>query len=417
MDVLSAEFFAALAAIIVIDLVLAGDNAIVIALAARSLPDRLRRRAILWGTAGAIGVRAAMTLIVVWLLTIPGLMVAGGLMLQWIAYRLLVPADDGAGEHGHAAKPAASFWGAMGTIVVADAMMGLDNVLAVAGAAHGSYLLVVLGLLISIPIVVWGSQLVLKLIDRFPAIVYLGAGILALTAAKMITGEPAVKLALIDREALAGTLYAGLVAGTLALALLRNRFRRQDRLAARLLDSALQTGEDGIRASRRVLVPIDGSRRSLEALHALARRCAADSAPEVHLLNVQHPLSRHVAAFLGRGDVAAWQQAQGEKALAQASGMLAQLGIPYARHVRAGPRGRAIAEAARELGCERIVMATAPRNSLTRLFDDSVTEQVLQQTEVPLEVIVTPHRSRVEAFGYGAGAFVAVVLAATVLVA
>src|SRR5690606_16273443 len=182
MEILSGEFLAALAAIIVIDLVLAGDNAIVIALAARNLPDRLRRRAILWGTAGAIGVRAAMTVVVVWLLTIPGLMFAGGVMLLWIAYRLLVPGGP-AETGGLGAKASGSFWAARGTIVVAEAMMGLDNVLAVAGAAHGSYLLVILGLLISIPIVVWGSQLVLKLIDRFPAIVYLGAAVLTFTAA------------------------------------------------------------------------------------------------------------------------------------------------------------------------------------------------------------------------------------------
>ena len=225
MDILSTQFLAALAAIIVIDLVLAGDNAIVIAMAARNLPDRLRRRAILWGTAGAIGVRAAMTAIVVWLLAIPGLMFLGGLMLLWIAYRLLVPAENGAQAHG--ANPAASFWGAMGTIVVSDAMMGLYNVLAVAGAAHGSYLLVVLGLLISIPIVVWGSQLVLKLIDRFPGIVYLGAGILVLTGAKMITGEPAVQLALSGKSAFVYFVYATLVTGVLSLAALRNRFRRQ----------------------------------------------------------------------------------------------------------------------------------------------------------------------------------------------
>ncbi len=401
MEILSGEFLAALAAIVVIDLVLAGDNAIVIALAARNLPDRLRRRAILWGTAGAIGVRAAMTVVVVWLLTIPGLMFAGGLMLLWIAYRLLVPGDS---EHadGHGAKAAGSFWAAMSTIVVADAMMGLDNVLAVAGAAHGSYLLVILGLLISIPIVVWGSQLVLKPIDRFPAIVYLGAAVLTFTAAKMIVDEPSVQLTLNGRTGLVYTVYIGLVAGLLALALLRNRFRRQDRLQARLLDSKLQGGDEGTTLTGRVLVPIDGSRRSLEALHALARCRGANSSPEVHLVNVQHPVSRHVAAFLGRADVAAWQHEQGEKALAGASALLSRLGIVHARHIRVGSRARSIAELARELACDRIIMATARRNSLTRLIEDSVTEQVLHLTDVPMAVIPTPHRSPLEAFGYAA---------------
>ena len=165
MELFSAEFFSALVAIIVIDLVLAGDNAIVIALAARNLPAQLRKRAIIWGTFGAIAMRTAMTLIVVWLLKIPGLMLVGGLLLVWIAYQLLTDNEDGESQHG---RSATSFWGAMKTIVVADALMGLDNVLAVAGAAHGSFVLVVLGLLISIPIVIWGSQLILKYVERFP---------------------------------------------------------------------------------------------------------------------------------------------------------------------------------------------------------------------------------------------------------
>ena len=155
MELLSTEFLYALLAIVVIDLVLAGDNAIVIALAARNLPNHLRNKAIVWGTVGAIAVRSAMTMIVVWLLKIPGLLLLGGALLLWIAYKLLLNQDEG--EGGHNLAPAVGFWAAMKTIVVADAVMGLDNVLAVAGAAHGSFLLVVLGLLISIPIVIWGS--------------------------------------------------------------------------------------------------------------------------------------------------------------------------------------------------------------------------------------------------------------------
>ena len=185
MELFSPEFFSALLAIIVIDLVLAGDNAIVIAMAARNLPVHLQKKAILWGAIGAIAVRSAMTLVVVYLLKIPGLMLIGGLLLVWIAYRLLCPSQD-KDEHGHAST---TFWGAMKTIVIADAIMGLDNVLAVAGASHGSYVLVVLGLLISIPIVIWGSTQILKLVERFPSVIYLGAGVLAWTAAKMIISE------------------------------------------------------------------------------------------------------------------------------------------------------------------------------------------------------------------------------------
>jgi YjbE family integral membrane protein len=187
MEFLSTAWLSALLAIILIDLVLAGDNAIVIALAARSLPPHLQKKAIVWGTVGAIVVRAAMTMGVVWLLKIPGLMLVGGLGLVWIAYKLLANPSGGE-EHGSLAVT--TFWGAMKTIVVADALMGVDNVLGVAGAAHGSMDLVIIGLLVSVPIVVFGSSIVLKLVERFPIIIHLGAAVLAFTAAKMIVSEP-----------------------------------------------------------------------------------------------------------------------------------------------------------------------------------------------------------------------------------
>ncbi len=185
MELFSTPWWSALLAIILIDLVLAGDNAIVIALAARNLPPHLQKKAVAWGTVGAIVVRAVMTVGVVWLLKIPGLMLVGGLGLLWIAYKLM--ADQGNKEHE--GPVASTFWGAMKTIVVADALMGVDNVLGVAGAAHGSFDLVVIGLLVSIPIVVFGSTMVLKLVERFPIIINLGAAVLAFTAAKMVVSE------------------------------------------------------------------------------------------------------------------------------------------------------------------------------------------------------------------------------------
>ncbi|TWO66641.1 TerC family protein [Caenimonas sedimenti] len=225
MEFLSSAWWSALLAIILIDLVLAGDNAIVIALAARNLPPPLRKKAVLWGTVGAIAVRSVMTLGVVWLLKIPGLMLVGGLGLLWVAYKLL--ADEGGNDdHGPAAT---TFWGAMKTIVVADALMGVDNVLAVAGASHGAMDLVILGLLISVPIVVFGSNVVLKLVDRFPLIIQAGAAVLAFTAAKMIIGEPLLD-AVFDPPQTVHTLarwgtYAACVAGVLAAGWWAGRMR------------------------------------------------------------------------------------------------------------------------------------------------------------------------------------------------
>ena len=211
MELFSAPWWSALLAIILIDLVLAGDNAIVIALAARSLPSHLQRKAIIWGTVGAIAVRTAMTVGVVWLLQIPGLMLVGGLGLLWVAYKLLVDQE----EDNHGGPAAGTFWGAMKTIIVADALMGVDNVLGVAGAAQGSFDLVVIGLLISVPIIVFGSSMVLKLVERFPVIIQLGAAVLAFTAAKMVVSEPLLD-DVFDPHTLARWLtYAAAVVGVL----------------------------------------------------------------------------------------------------------------------------------------------------------------------------------------------------------
>jgi YjbE family integral membrane protein len=211
MEIFSTPWWSALAAIILIDLVLAGDNAIVIALAARSLPPRLQKQAIVWGTIGAVVVRSAMTIGVVWLLRVPGLMLAGGLGLVWIAYKLLAQP----GGHEDDGPVVATFWGAMKTIVVADALMGIDNVLGVAGAAHGDFLLVVVGLLVSVPIVVFGSTLVLRLVERFPLIIHAGAAVLAYTAARMIVHEPLLD-EVFDEAVLRWLTYAAAIAGVLA---------------------------------------------------------------------------------------------------------------------------------------------------------------------------------------------------------
>lgn len=211
MELFSAAWLSALLAIVLIDLVLAGDNAIVIALAARRLPPHLQTKAIAWGTVGAIVVRTVMTVGVVWLLKIPGLMLVGGAGLVWIAYKLLAPEASGPSHE----PTATTFLGAMKTIVVADALMGVDNVLGVAGAAKGNIDLVVIGLLISVPIVVFGSTLVLKLVERLPSIMYLGAGVLAYTAAHMIVSEPLLDAVFDPSAAIRVATHALLIAGVL----------------------------------------------------------------------------------------------------------------------------------------------------------------------------------------------------------
>jgi len=223
MEFLSPDFFTALFAIVLIDLVLAGDNAIVIALAARNLPKDLQTKAIFWGTAGAIVVRTLMTLAVVWLLHFPGLMLVGGLLLIPIALKLL---SEDQHEEGHEMGRVSGFWGAMRTIIIADALMGLDNVLGVAGAAHGNFLLVVIGLLISVPIVVWGSTVILKLVERFPMVVYIGAGALLWTAGKMILHEKFIANWIGDNTVIEAAAYVIIIGGGLAFGWMREKARR-----------------------------------------------------------------------------------------------------------------------------------------------------------------------------------------------
>ena len=296
MEILSSGFLSALLAIVIIDLVLAGDNAIVIALAARNLPDHLRTKAVVWGTVGAIIVRSAMTLGVVWLLNIPGLLLAGGALLLWIAYKLLINSDNGEGE-GHKVGSATNFWAAIKTIVIADMVMGLDNVLAVAGAAHGNFLLVVLGLLISIPIVVGGSQLLLKYVQKYPSIVYVGAGVLVWTGVKMMTGEPLIK----DYTAMAGhyivLVYAVAMGGVLGAGLWANQGQARSRVAAHVVDlaavpatpvRAAPNNLNGENIMRKILIPVDGTASALQAVR--------------HVVNQFNHL-RHGVAFhlLGKG--------------------------------------------------------------------------------------------------------------------
>ncbi|WP_028596163.1 TerC family protein [Paenibacillus assamensis] len=188
MELFSVEWFGALLSIILLDLVLAGDNALVIGMAARNLKKEEQKKVIFWGTFGAVAIRAVATIFVVQLLEIQGLMLVGGLLLVWIALKLMLE-DKGHEE----VKAASTLMGAIRTIIIADAAMGIDNVIAVAGAANHDNMLVIIGLLISVPIVVWGSTLVIKLIDRFPIVITIGAAILAFTASKMFVGESFLK--------------------------------------------------------------------------------------------------------------------------------------------------------------------------------------------------------------------------------
>ena len=182
------EMLWALAAIVLIDVVLGGENALVIAMAANKLPEHLRKKAMLWGTFGAVAVRFLSVAALTYLLMIPGLRFIGGAALMYIAYKLVASEE---GEHD--VKAADTFWTAMATIVWADAVMGLDNALAIAGAAGGNWWLIIFGLLISVPIILFGSTIVSKIMLRWPKTIWIGAGVLVVVAIQMMLNEPIVK--------------------------------------------------------------------------------------------------------------------------------------------------------------------------------------------------------------------------------
>lgn len=194
-EFLTAHFWFAVGQIIMIDILLGGDNAVVIALACRQLPVHQRLKGILWGTAGAIVLRVILIAFALTLLQVPFLKLVGAALLLWIGVKLLLPQD----ENGHNSIQASDkLWAAVKTVIIADLVMSIDNVIAIAGAATGAgsqhqLPLVIFGLLVSVPIIIWGSQLVLKLMDRFPVIITVGGMLLGWIAGTMAHSDPAVQ--------------------------------------------------------------------------------------------------------------------------------------------------------------------------------------------------------------------------------
>ncbi len=190
MDISSPQFWIAVAQIVLIDILLSGDNAVVIALACRNLPERQRKLGIFWGVGGAILLRITLTFFAVTLLSVPYLKIIGAALLLWIGVKLVQPQDDGG---GHEIKAAGNLMAAIRTIIIADLVMSLDNVIAVAAAARDSLFLLIFGLALSIPLMVWASQLILRLMDRFPSIILLGGALLGWVGLSMAVHDPVVK--------------------------------------------------------------------------------------------------------------------------------------------------------------------------------------------------------------------------------
>ena len=235
-----ADFWIAVGQIIMIDILLGGDNAVVIALACRSLPPAQRTKGIIWGTAGAIVLRVILIFFALTLLKISYLKIVGAALLIWIGVKLLLPEDD----DGHGSIQASDkLWSAVRTVIVADFVMSLDNVIAIAGAAEGAggghkMPLVIFGLLVSIPIIVWGSQFVIKLMDRFPIVITLGGMLLGWIAGTMAVGDPALASVIqqTNGEATSAVRYAAGIAGAALVLMVGLLLRRRHAAGAKSSD-------------------------------------------------------------------------------------------------------------------------------------------------------------------------------------
>ena len=216
-ELMTAHFWLAVGQIIMIDILLGGDNAVVIALACRNLPPKQRTQGIIYGTIGAIVLRVILIAFALALLTVPYLKLVGAVLLLWIGVKLLMPE----GDDDHNISSSDKLWSAVKTVIIADLVMSVDNVLAIAGAAQGAgeshqMPLVIFGLLVSIPIIVWGSTFVLKLMERFPLVITLGAMLLGWIAGQMAYTDPAIKDYLPESAVWS---YAAAVAGALSVLL------------------------------------------------------------------------------------------------------------------------------------------------------------------------------------------------------
>ena len=395
----SVDFWMAVGQIILIDILLGGDNAVVIALACRSLPPAQRTQGIIWGTAGAIVLRVILIFFALTLLKIPFIKLVGGALLLWIGIKLLMP-DHSEGHDNIAASD--KLWGAVKTVIVADFVMSLDNVIAIAGAAEGAGAgntmpLVVFGLLVSIPIIVWGSQLVIKLMDRYPVIITGGGMLLGWIAGTMAISDPAL-------SAWVPTLppdgsgppdvvprwhYAAGIVGALFV-LGAGRWLAARAEAARgpvpRGESAAGTPE----TIRRVAVGIDGSPTAERALRrALALRSDVRCGPdlEVHLVNVQRPLSSDVTRFIAGRTVDDYQRERADLALEPARRVVTELGAQVQEHQRIGDPGAELANAARSLGCDLIVLGARGLGSNTAALLGSVAQDTIARADMPVLVV------------------------------
>ena len=385
---MTTDFWLAVGQIIMIDIVLGGDNAVVIALACRKLPPKQRTMGILWGTAGAIVLRVILIFFALTLLQIPYLKIVGAALLLWIGIKLLLPEHEEA--HGNI-QASDKLWSAVKTVIVADFVMSLDNVIAIAGAAEGAggdhkMPLVIFGLLVSIPIIIWGSQLVIKLMDRYPIIITLGGMLLGWIAGQMVITDPAVK-GWAEQQ---GDYFQYLVPAIGALGvLLVGKWLAARSRAARPAPAQVAVPQQANRLQH-VLLAVDGSDSSAQAVRYLIgvrQDLREPEALDVHLLNVQRGVSGDVSRFVAGETLKEYHLEGSEQALAPARALLDAAGLKYQEHRLVGDPAQSIAEAAQEHGCDLVVMGTRGMGGVAAGLIGSVAQATVAQCGVPVLLV------------------------------
>ena len=382
-------FWIALMQIIGVNIVLSGDNAVVIALAARGLPHDQQKRAIAWGSGAAVVMRIVLTVVAVELLRLPYLKIVGALLLLWIAVQLLLPED---GEDGHGAA-VTGLAAAIKTILLADLVMSLDNVIAVAAAAKGNVALLVIGLAISIPLVIFASRLLLVLMEKYPVIITIGAALLGWVAGDMAVTDPIDK-PWVDLNAAFLHWGAPLACaiGVVAVGKWLGA-RKSAGISARASARAAVVPAVAAAAAghlKRVLLAVDGSEGSAHAVRqllGLRSDLREGEALAVHVLNVQRPLSGDVTRFIGGQTLEGYHRERAEAALAPARATLKGAGLAHQSHQRIGEPGPTIAEVARELGCDMIVMGARGLGSNAAALLGSVAQSAIEHAAVPVLVV------------------------------
>jgi len=387
MSLTDATFWVALLQIIGVNIVLSGDNAVVIALAARSLPPLQQKKAVLWGSGAAVVMRIVLTIVAVELLRLPYLKLIGAALLIWIGIQLLLPEEEEA-DGGHGAANA-GLMAAIRTILIADLVMSLDNVIAVAAAAKGDLTLLVLGLLISIPLVIFGSTLLMKFMERWPIIITIGGALLGWVAGEMAVTDPSVK-DWIDANAAwlhyaAPALGAVIVVAVGKILAARSAEHEGEHPVVDLAQAADQhAARDGQRA--RVLLAADGSPASLQAVgRFIAAQQARPDAVAIDLLNVQVPVHRDVANFVAEDAVKDLHHEEGMKALEPARALIERAGLPCTVHIGVGDFAHVIAHYANTLGSTQVCVTETERAEGSALGE--VVAAMTEHTQVPVAIM------------------------------